>query len=179
MDIGVSGVVRPSVASHAGGYMNTRDASKTTSSESTKDEKGHPFVVPENEIRDYVENLGVHDIGIVAARFQIVADLTKKAVDQLDQPTLRRIKALADEDGNKHYRRIMEAIIVGTGQGSRGINAAHLTARVAVQMIFRWSPEYFSALNSYREHLRSRKISLLDRHSSRRTRRSVLRVAND
>ena len=159
--------------------MSTKDASKIVSSESTQS-KGHPFVIPESEIRDYVENLGVHDVGSAAARFQLVADLTKNAVDQLDQPALRRIKRLAVEDSNKHYRRIMEAIIAGTGQGSRGVSAAHMTASLAVQMIFRWSPEYFAALNSYRDNLRKRKLSLLERHSSRRTgRRSVLRVAND
>lgn len=117
----------------------------------------HPFVVPESQIRDYVENLGIHDVGTVAARFQIVADLTESAIGQLAPSALRRIKRIAAEDRNKHYRRIMEAIIVGIEQGSRGINAAHLTANTTVQMIFRWSPEYFSALNGYRDVLRKRK----------------------
>ena len=115
----------------------------------------HPFVVPESQIRDYVENLGIHDVGTVAARFQIVADLTESAIGQLAPSALRRIKRIAAEDRNKHYRRIMEAIIAGIEQGSRGVNAAHLTANIAVQMIFRWSPEYFSALNGYRDVLRS------------------------
>ena len=152
--------------------MRTRASSK-----STKDKKGHPFVVSESEIRDYVENLGIHDVGAVAARFQTVADLTKDAVDQLDQVVLQQIRRLAGEDSNKHYRRIMEAIIVSAGQGSRGVNTAHLTASVAVQMIFRWSPEYFSALNGYRDGLRRRK---LERDSLRSTkRRSALRLATE
>lgn len=159
--------------------MSTRDARKRVGDESVKDKKAYPFVVPESEIRDYVENLGIHDVGTAAARFQIVADLTKSAVEQLDQPELRRIKRIAAEDSNKQYRRIMEAIIVSVGQGKRGINTAHLTASVAVQMIFRWSPEYFSALNGYRDTLRKRKLRLLDQSSSLSTRRSVLRVAND
>ena len=159
--------------------MIRKAASKTVDNESIEGKKGHPLVIAESEIRDYVENLGIHDVSAAAARFQIVADLTKDAVDQLDSSALRRIKGLAGEDSNKHYRRIMEAIIVGVGQGSRGINAAHLTANVAVQMIFRWSPEYFSALNGFRAELRKRKISPLDRSSSRKTRkRSVLHVAN-
>jgi len=153
--------------------MIRKAASKTVDNESIEGKKGHPFVVPESEIRDYVENLGVHDVGSAAARFQIVADLTKGAVEQLDPSDLRRIKQVAGEDSNRHYRRIMEAIIVGVRQGSRGINAAHLTANIAVQMIFRWSPEYFSALNSYRDDLRRRK---LDRDSLRARRRSALRL---
>lgn len=135
---------------------------RRTSSKLLKREKACPFVVPETEIREYVENLGVHDVATVAVRFQIVADLTKNAADKLDPSALRRIKRLVREDNSKHYRRIMEAIIVGAGLGLRGVNAAHLTASVAVQMIFRWSPDYFSALNSYREDLRRRKLSLLD-----------------
>lgn len=155
--------------------MSTRDASETVSSESTESKKAHPFVISENEIRDYVESLGIHDVGAAAARFQTVADLTSRSVEQLDQSNLRRIKQVASEDSNKHYRQIMEAIIISVEQGSRGINAAHLTANVAVQMIFRWSPEYFSALNSYREDLRRRE---LDRDSPRSTRRRfALRLA--
>lgn len=104
-----------------------------------------PFVVPESEIRQYVESLGIHDTDTVAAGFQIVADLTKDAVARLDPSALRCIKRLVREANSKHYRLVMEAIILSAGQGSRGVNAAHLTASVAVQMIFRWSPEYFSA----------------------------------
>ena len=152
--------------------MSTRDTSKKARRESGK--KGHPFIVPENEIRDYVENLGVHDVSAAATRFQIVADLTKGAVERLARSDLQRIKQVANEDSNGRYRRIMETIIVSTGQGSRGINAAHLTANVAVQTIFRWSREYFSALN-YRDALRRQG---LDRDSQRSTRRqSALRLA--
>lgn len=148
--------------------MRTRDMSKKAR------RSRHPLVVPESEIRDYVENLGVHDVSAAAARFQIVADLTQGAIEQLAPSDLRRIKQVANEDSNGRYRRIMETIIVSTGQGSRGINAAHLTANVAVQTIFRWSREYFSALN-YRDALRRQG---LDRDSQRSTRRqSALRLA--
>ena len=143
-------------------------------------EKTYPFVVPESDILDYVENLGIHDLGTVAARFQMVAELTKQAVDQLDESDLQRIKRIADEDSNRHYRRIMKAIVAAAEQDARGINAAHLTASLAVQLIFRWSPEYFSALNCYGDELRRRKLSLPDRHSPSHTSgRSTLHAAND
>lgn len=139
--------------------------SKKARSESRKSR--HPLVVSESEIRDYVENLGIHNVSAAAARFQIVADLTQGTIEQLAPSDLLRIKRVANEDSNGRYRRIMEAIIAGVGQGSRGINAAHLTANVAVQMIFRWSPEYFSALNCYGDELRRRKLSLLEQPPSR------------
>lgn len=122
-------------------------------------EKACPFVVPESEIREYVQSLRIHDTGRVAARFQIVADLTKNAVAKLEPSALRRIKKLAGEVKHKRYRRIMEAIILSAGRGSRGVSAAHMTAGLAVQMIFRWSPEYFSALNNYRDGLRKRRVN--------------------
>jgi hypothetical protein len=56
----------------------------------------------------------------------------------------------------KHYRRIMRGIIAGVGQGPRGIDAANLTASYAVELAFRWTSDYFSALRQYRDKLRAR-----------------------
>ena len=154
----------------------TRKETRKENSESLKGKTPERYVVPESEIRRLVGSLDIHRLSIVAARFQIVADLTSGAfeerIDRLDQSALMLIKRIADEDNSARYRRLMKAIIAGVGQGRHGINAAHLTAGRVVELAFRCTSEYFSALHSYRRSLRLR---LIDRtghaaHAGRRSR---------
>lgn len=97
-------------------------------------------------------------LNAVAVRFQVVADLTsgslKGRIHRLKPSDLLLIKQIAGESGNEDYRRIMAAIIAAVGQGPRGVNTAHLTASRAVELSFRWTREYFSALDRYRKKLR-------------------------
>jgi hypothetical protein len=134
-----------------------RKASKEQNSVLLDERKQQRFVVPEGEIRSFVDSLNVLDINTVAARFQVVADLTSDAFeerrDQLRKSDLSLIKQVADEDNDEHYRRIMKSIIAGVEQGRFGINASHLTARRVVELAFRWSRDYFYALHSYRRSL--------------------------
>jgi len=120
------------------------------------------YVVPECEIRDFIGSLSVLEVSNVAAQFQVVADLTSGAfeerIDQLDESDLSLIKRIAGEDNGVHYKRLMTAIIAGVGQGRHGINAAHLTARRAVEFAFRCTREYFSALHSFSRDLRLRQL---------------------
>ncbi|MEK6301806.1 MAG: hypothetical protein AABO41_13935 [Acidobacteriota bacterium] len=123
----------------------------------------HPYVVPESEIRNFVESLGIHDVNTVAVRFQVVADLTKGAlerrIERLTRSDFRLVKQIASEDDSGAYRQIMTAIVAGLGQGPSGVNAAHLTARRAVELAFRWTHEYFSALDRYRKELRRMRLT--------------------
>lgn len=122
-----------------------------------KEQNPHPYAVPKSDIYDLVGSLSVHDLGRIAARFQRVADLTSAALkesrDHLEPADLTLIKRIAREWNRKHYRRIMAAIITCVGQGPQGISAALLTVNLAVQLTFRWSPEYRIALDSYRHRL--------------------------
>jgi hypothetical protein len=59
----------------------------------------------------------------------------------------------------------MRAISAGVRQGRHGINAAHLTASRIVELAFRWTREYSSALRSYRQELSGQKRRRLDRPS--------------
>jgi hypothetical protein len=142
---------------------------------SLQGEAPQKYVVPESEIRDFIGSLSVVDVSSVAARFQVVADLTSGAfeerIDELSASDLGLIKRIADEDSSARYRRLMSAVINSVGDGRHGINAAHLTASRAVELAFRCTREYFSAMNSYRRTLRLR---LLDRspHRPRVYRRS-------
>lgn len=138
----------------------------------------------EGDIAEFINSLRINDLRTVAARFQVVADLTSGAFeerkDQLTPRDLRLIEQIARKNNNKHYRQIMREIIVGVGKGRYGIHAVHLTTTVAVGMIFRWSHEYFSALDVYKENLRMRERSLLERSASRNTReRSALCLPGD
>jgi len=142
---------------------------------SLQEEAPQKYVVPESEIRDFIGSLSVVDVSSVAARFQVVADLTSGAfeerIDELSASDFGLIKRIADEDSSARYRRLMSAVIDSLGNGRQGINAAHLTASRAVELAFRCTREYFSAMNSYRRTLRLR---LLDRspHRPRVYRRS-------
>ena len=153
--------------------MRLKEARKRASTESRNGKDPHPYVVNESEIRALVGGLDIHYMSTVAARFQIVADLTSGAfeekIDQLDSSDLMLIKRIAAEGNSEHYRTIMRAIIASLSQGRQGINAAHLTASLAVLMTFRWSPEYRSALDDYRHRLRRDKLNRLDRPPRRGT----------
>jgi hypothetical protein len=148
---------------------------KKDDGKSLQAEAPQKYVVPECEIRDFVGSISVIDVSAVAARFQVVADLTSGAfeerIDELSASDLALIKRIADEDSSARYGRLMAAIIDSVGNGRHGINAAHLTASRAVELAFRCTREYFSAMNSYRRTLRLR---LLDRspHQTRVHRRS-------
>ncbi|MEK6303583.1 MAG: hypothetical protein AABO41_23005 [Acidobacteriota bacterium] len=143
--------------------MSIKEVTKRASSEFARDKNPHPYVVPESEIRKFVESHGIHDLNTVAVRFQVVADLTIGAlqgrVERLKRSDLRLIKQIAGEDDGSGYRQIMGAIIAGLGQGAQGVNAAHLTASRAVELAFRWTHEYFSALDRYRKELRRMRLT--------------------
>lgn len=159
-----------------------KEASNSASRQSPRRPEAYPYVVAESEIRAYVESQGIFDLSTVAARFQIVADLTSNAFeeskDRLTVSELGLIKRIADEDDSKSYRRLMRAIVESIGQGRHGINAAHLTAIAAVGMAFRWSREYHFALDAYTAKLRQQSHTLFGRASAGKSNRAVLRVAS-
>ena len=139
--------------------MSIKEASKRASAESSKVKSPSPYAVPESEIRGFIESLGIHDLNAVVVRFQVVADLTigslKGRIDRLKPSDLLLIKKIAGESGDKDFRKIMAAIIAEVTQGPHGVNTAHLTASRAVELAFRWTREYFSALGRYRKKLRT------------------------
>ncbi|MFY9558534.1 MAG: hypothetical protein WAV47_27870 [Blastocatellia bacterium] len=147
-----------------------RKIARKRATESLEEKNPQPYVVPKSEVRDLMGSLNIHKLSTVAARFQSVADLTcgafEDSKDNLEQAELTLIKRLAREGNGRLYRRIMAAILTGIGQGRHGINAANLTASLAVQMAFRWSPEYRIALDSYRHRLRRQSLGRPSRDES-------------
>ena len=150
------------------------------SSESSREDTPQKYVVPEREIRDFIGGLSVVHISTIAARFQIVADLTSGAfeerIDKLEESDLKLIRRIAAEENGPQYRRLMTAIIAAVAEDRHGINAAHLTARRVVELSFRCTREYFSALHSYKRGLR---LILIDRSPpTAPSRRRTWRTAN-
>lgn len=143
--------------------MSIKEGSKRASAKSLKGERSGPYVVPETAIRDFIGSLSIRDVETTAARLLMVADATGRALDsqadRLDRPRLQLLRDVAVESTNKHYRRIMRAIIAGVGQGAQGIDAAHLTASYALELAFRWTPDYFWALRQYSDKLRTTRLS--------------------
>ena len=142
----------------------SRRKTKKEGQESLRERTTQKYVVPESEMRDFVGSLGVLDISNVAARFQVIADLTSNAFeeqrDDLGSSDTALIKRIADEDKSPSYRHLMDEILISTERGRHGINAAHLTASRLVELAFRCTRDYFSALHSYRRYLR---LELLQR----------------
>jgi hypothetical protein len=136
----------------------TKKLSEKANSKSLKGNYSQRFVVPEAAIRNFVGSLNIRDIDTAAARMQMVADVTQyeldSPIDELDQSAVELINRLAGESTNKHYRRIMRAILASITKGTRGIDEAHRTAGHAVELAFSWSLPYFTVLNLYRDTLR-------------------------
>lgn len=141
--------------------MSIKEGSKRARTKSQKRESLDQHLVPETVIRNLIGSLGIRDVSDVAARFQSVSDLTGGAfvrqIDRLDPSDLRLIRTLAGESKNKYYRQIMKAIVASLAQGRHGINASHLAANSVVECAFRFTGEYISALNLYRDELRKKK----------------------
>lgn len=139
--------------------MSIKEQSKRASTDSQIRERQGRRVVPETTIRDFIGSLGIQDVCDAASRFQIVADITsnsfQRRINQLDASALRLLQQMSRESNNKHYRRIMRAIMAAVAQGAHGINNAHLTANQVVEFAFRCTADYAAALRSYRGTLRN------------------------
>ena len=147
----------------------------------TKDPAKFPerYVVPESAIREFVQGLGIFDIEEAATRLQAVADATSQIlehrIEQLRPADMRLIMRIAAESRTGRYRRIMKAIIASVAQGPEGIKAAHLTANRAVELTFRWTPDYISAFKQFKNKLRENRLMEESRRSTT-TQKPLLRL---
>lgn len=139
--------------------MRMKEESKRARTKSVKRDYSEGYGIPEDAIRALIGSLHVNEISVVAATFQIIADLTKDAFENrregLDPPALKLIKKLALQRSDEPYARIVKAIVASVAQGPHGINAAHLVATRVVALAFRWTREYASALRKYKDKLRA------------------------
>ena len=138
--------------------MSIKEGSKRASRKLSKGSRSAQYVVPESTIREFVEKLGILDIEPAALRFLIVADATRRIleqpIEQLNPSDLRQILRVATESKNRRYQRIMKAIVSNVGQGPDGIKRAHLTARLAVEIAFKWTRDYVLCFKAFEHRLR-------------------------
>jgi hypothetical protein len=134
-----------------------KKSEKRTKSEPLRKEYAPRYVVAESVIENFVKHLRVRDAETAMARLQTVADITagmRVKSDKLERSDSDLVKWLAAQSKNKDYRQIMRGIIEAIEQGEEGVEAAHRTARRAVEVGFRWSIYYFGALEMYKNRLR-------------------------
>ncbi|HSB09163.1 MAG TPA: hypothetical protein VLM38_06600 [Blastocatellia bacterium] len=160
--------------------MSIKEGGKRASRKSLTGANVERYVVPESAIRDYVEQLGIFDIEPAATRFLAVADATRRILEQrierLKPADVRLILRIATESKNKRYQQIMKAIVVSVGQGPDGIKAAHLTARRALEISFKWTRDYVLCFTAFEHRLRENRVVSEARESS--TRESSFRLSS-
>jgi hypothetical protein len=134
---------------------------RKTKHQSPQENYPDSYVVPESEIRALVGEVPFKQIDAFAARMQVIADCTTQPIEgqarnELDKHEMEMIKRVGAQDRRKRYREVMKAVRGAVERGGReGIDAAHRTARLAVQQAFRWTPEYLYALRQYENRLRA------------------------
>lgn len=120
-------------------------------------------LVSEAELHEYIRTLHIPDWESFAASMQVVVDVTgaliENETDEIDDSALQLIEQVSRESEDKSYRQIMETIAAAIEQGGEGIRSAYKTAAVAVDMVFIWTPEYFSSLKQYARKLRRMRMS--------------------
>ncbi len=130
-----------------------RDTGTKTKSEFVTYSEG--YLVPETEIRKFIEKLPVNQINVMAGRMQVVSDVTGSPIGgELNESDLQLIEKVAKESSNKRYQSIMGSILTALRQGPAGIIAANQTARRAVEIAFSWTYKYLFAFNQYKASLR-------------------------
>jgi hypothetical protein len=84
-----------------------------------------PCVIPESEIRAFIENLRLRDAQAVVTRLWMVAlaasaVLQSRSQGQSDEAMLLLIKRVAREDNDKRYRHMMDKILASLGSNKEG-----------------------------------------------------------
>jgi hypothetical protein len=113
------------------------------------------YVLPEPDIHTLFDNTRHDQIEAVAARMQVVADVTGKSVDsKLGEADLQHLKQIATENLRPDHQRLMQAILRAVEDGPEGIEAARRTAACLVEMYFLFSRERYLGLKLYEVRLR-------------------------
>src|ERR1044071_6918153 len=113
------------------------------------------YVFPESDIRALFEETRHDQIDTVAARMQVVVDVTDKAAGgKLAGADLQYLKQVAAEDPRQYHQRLMQALLQAVAAGKAGLAAARQTAARLVEMYFLFSRERYLGLKMYEARLR-------------------------
>ena len=117
------------------------------------------YVLPEQEIRVLFEETRHDQIDIVAARMQVIVDVTDKAAGgKLAGADLQYLKQVAAEDPRPDHQRLMQAILQAVAGGKAGLAAARQTAAHLVERYFLFSRERYLGLKMYEARLRRSRL---------------------
>lgn len=119
--------------------------------------KNYPegFVTPRDEIAKMIETLTLDKVDIVAARLQAVVNILGRSSDSpIDEKGLQLLRQIARESRGRRYQSVMKAIVEAAESDPFGKSAAYRTATFALELAFRWTPEYFDARSQYLKRLR-------------------------
>ena len=118
------------------------------------------YVLPEQDIRALFEETRHDQIDTVAARMQVVVDVTdKSAGGKLAKDDLQYLKQVAAEDSRPDHQRLMQALLQAVAAGKAGLAAARQTAAHLVEMYFLFSRERYLGLKMYEARLRRSRLA--------------------
>lgn len=87
------------------------------------------YVVPEGEIRDFVNKRRLGEIDSLEAQMNVVVEVTSRLLEGCFRETdMQVLNKVASQRSNKQYRQIMRAVVSATKRGPKGIWAARKTA---------------------------------------------------
>ena len=118
------------------------------------------YVFPESDIRVLFEETRHDQIDTVAARMQLVVDVTDKvAGGKLAAADLQFLKQVATEDPSPDQQRLMQALLQAVANGKAGLAAARQTAAYLVERYFLFSRERYLGLKMYEARLRRSRLA--------------------
>lgn len=142
--------------------MSIKEQRKSARKKSPETKSPELYVVPDSAIREYVESLGIFDLEEAATHLQAIADATGEMLEngrsKIKLVRARPIPRMPSDKRNKRYQVLMSAIVAAAERGPSGLRAAHLTADRALELAFRWTPEYFLSLERFRNKLRKNRL---------------------
>src|ERR1041385_8543594 len=118
------------------------------------------YVLPEPEVQELFEETRHDQIDTVAARMQVVVDVTDKAAGgKLAAVDLQYLKQVAAEDPRPDHQRLMQALLQAVAGGKAGLAAARQTAAYLVERYFLFSRERYLGLKMYEARLRRSRLA--------------------
>ena len=124
-----------------------------------------PCLIPESEIRAFLENLRLREAQAVVARLWMVALaasalLQSRSQGQSGEALLLLIKRVAREDNNKRYRHMMDEIVASLGSNKEGeewlkeFGSVCMTLARAIEYASQLLPDYEAVFRMYEERLK-------------------------
>lgn len=124
------------------------------------DEENSPscYLLPETEIRDFVEDLRFRKshqvtLRLIAAALAIIESMQNRIDGRSNRANLLLVRQMAREENNKRYRQLMEAVASAIEPGRERFDSAYLTVARALEYVYESLPQYSKARRFYAERL--------------------------